>query len=51
MGLEFANSLDVAISNLKSKDCDRLIIDLRGNIGGGLGFVPPQLEMERAFSR
>ena len=39
MGLGFANELDSAISALKAQGCDRLIVDLRGNIGGGLGFA------------
>jgi C-terminal processing protease CtpA/Prc len=39
MGLEFARSLDAAIANVKEGQCDRLIVDLRGNIGGGLGFA------------
>ena len=38
-GISFANALDVAIRELKSQGCDRLIIDLRGNIGGSLGFA------------
>ena len=39
MGLDFSKSLDAAISGLKGRGCERLIIDLRGNIGGGLGFA------------
>jgi len=39
MGLGFAKELDSAIVGLKAKGCDRLIVDLRGNIGGGLGFA------------
>jgi C-terminal processing protease CtpA/Prc len=38
-GISFANDLDLAIADLKQKGCDRLIIDLRGNIGGSLGFA------------
>jgi len=38
-GISFANDLDVAIADLKAQGCDRLIIDLRGNIGGSLGFA------------
>jgi len=38
-GISFANALDAAIVDLKSQGCDRLIIDLRGNIGGSLGFA------------
>jgi C-terminal processing protease CtpA/Prc len=39
MGLGFEKALDSAIADLKQRGCDRLIIDLRGNIGGGLGFA------------
>jgi hypothetical protein len=39
MGMGFANDLDGAIADLKRQTCDRLIIDLRGNIGGSLGFA------------
>lgn len=39
MGVKFANDLDDAIGNLKSQGCDRLIVDLRSNIGGSLGFA------------
>jgi carboxyl-terminal processing protease len=39
MGLKFAHQLDSAIADLKRQGCDRLIVDLRGNIGGGLGFA------------
>ena len=39
MGLGFAKLLDEAMAGLKRKGCDRLLIDLRGNIGGGLGFA------------
>lgn len=39
MGLGFSKELDTAISDLKAHGCERLIIDLRGNIGGGLGFA------------
>jgi C-terminal processing protease CtpA/Prc len=37
IGSEFAHALDAAIGDLKQRDCSRLIIDLRGNVGGGLG--------------
>jgi carboxyl-terminal processing protease len=39
MGMRFANDLDRAIADLKQRGCERLLIDLRGNIGGSLGFV------------
>jgi carboxyl-terminal processing protease len=38
-GMRFAKALDVAINDLKQQGCDRLIIDLRGSIGGSLGFA------------
>jgi len=39
MGLGFSKLLDASIAILGQEGCDRLIIDLRGNIGGGLGFA------------
>jgi carboxyl-terminal processing protease len=39
MGLAFAKDLDAHMDELKNGGCDRLIVDLRGNIGGGLGFA------------
>lgn len=39
MGMGFANALDAAVDDLKKQGCERLIIDLRGNIGGSLGFA------------
>jgi C-terminal processing protease CtpA/Prc len=38
-GIRFSKILDAAIASLKSQGCDRLIIDLRGCIGGSLGFA------------
>jgi len=38
-GLEFAGALDAAVADLKARGCDRLIIDMRGNIGGSLGLA------------
>jgi C-terminal processing protease CtpA/Prc len=38
-GIRFANTLDAAVGQLKAQGCDRLIVDLRGNIGGSLGFA------------
>jgi C-terminal processing protease CtpA/Prc len=38
-GLRFGTTLDSAIARLKQQGCDRLIIDLRGSIGGSLGFA------------
>jgi carboxyl-terminal processing protease len=37
VGMGFSKSLDAAIADLKQQGCNRLIIDLRGNVGGGLG--------------
>ncbi len=39
MGLRFAKGLDTAITDLKTNGISRLIVDLRGNIGGGLGLA------------
>ena len=38
-GIAFATALDHAVRDLKQQGCDRMIIDLRGNIGGSLGFA------------
>jgi carboxyl-terminal processing protease len=38
-GLGFAKTLDSAIQDLKDQGCRGLVIDLRGNIGGSLGFA------------
>lgn len=38
-GMRFAKTLDNAIESLKAHGCDRLIIDLRGCLGGSLGFA------------
>jgi carboxyl-terminal processing protease len=35
IGVEFAREIDRALEKLR--DCDRLIVDLRGNPGGGIG--------------
>jgi len=39
LGMGFAKTLDHAVHDLKQQGCERLIIDLRGNIGGSLGFA------------
>jgi carboxyl-terminal processing protease len=39
VGMGFADALDHAVHNLKLQGCERLIVDLRGNIGGSLGFA------------
>jgi carboxyl-terminal processing protease len=38
-GLRFARALDAAVADLKAQGCNRLVIDLRGNIGGSLGLA------------
>jgi C-terminal processing protease CtpA/Prc len=39
LGIGFANALDPVMKSLKQNGANRLIIDLRGNIGGGLGLA------------
>ena len=39
LGIGFANALDPVVKSLKESGANRLIIDLRGNIGGGLGLA------------
>jgi carboxyl-terminal processing protease len=38
-GMRFAKALDRAVDDLKNQKRKRLIVDLRGNIGGSLGFA------------
>jgi carboxyl-terminal processing protease len=38
-GIRFSKLLKAAVDDLKTKGCDRLIIDLRGCLGGSLGFA------------
>jgi C-terminal processing protease CtpA/Prc len=38
-GIRFSKLLKAALEDLKAKGCDRLIIDLRGCLGGSLGFA------------
>jgi carboxyl-terminal processing protease len=38
-GIRFSKLLDAAVESLKAQGCDRLIIDLRGCLGGSLGFA------------
>jgi C-terminal processing protease CtpA/Prc len=38
-GMRFGKALDQAVADLKQQTCTRLIVDLRGNIGGSLGFA------------
>lgn len=39
LGLRFAGRLDAAMRALNESGCRKLIVDLRGNIGGSLGFA------------
>jgi C-terminal processing protease CtpA/Prc len=39
IGIRFSNQLRACIADLNDEGCQRLIIDLRGNIGGSLGFA------------
>ena len=39
VGMRFAKTLDNAVRDLQRQGCERLIVDLRGNIGGSLGFA------------
>jgi C-terminal processing protease CtpA/Prc len=38
-GIRFSNLLKAGVDDLRAKGCDRLIIDLRGCLGGSLGFA------------
>jgi len=38
-GIRFSRLLDSTVESLKAQGCDRLIIDLRGCLGGSLGFA------------
>ncbi len=38
-GLRFSRVLHAAVEDLKTQGCDRLIVDLRGCLGGSLGFA------------
>jgi carboxyl-terminal processing protease len=38
-GMRFGKALHEAVADLKQQECHRLIVDLRGNIGGSLGFA------------
>jgi carboxyl-terminal processing protease len=58
VGLDFARGLDNIIRNFKDQGVQRLIIDLRGNIGGGLGSLrlmsylsPDKLEIGYSLTR
>src|SRR5215469_5461702 len=58
VGLDFARGLDNIIRNFKDQGVQRLIVDLRGNIGGGLGSLrlmsylsPDKLEIGYSLTR
>lgn len=58
VGQSFAKALDDAIRDLKAQGIERLIVDLRGNIGGGLGSLrlmsylcPGELEIGYSLTR
>ena len=58
IGLEFARNLDLAVEDLKMRGMERFIVDLRGNVGGGLGSLrlmsylcPNKLEIGYSVTR
>lgn len=58
VGQSFAKALDDAIRDLKAQGLQRLIVDLRGNVGGGLGSLrlmsylcPGKMEIGHSLSR
>src|SRR5215472_13484300 len=58
VGLDFARGLDNVMRNFKDQGIQRLIVDLRGNIGGGLGSLrlmsylcPGKLEIGYSLTR
>src|SRR6266699_3302950 len=58
VGQSFARGLDEAIRDLKGRGAQRLIVDIRGNIGGGLGSLrlmsylcPGKLEIGYSLTR
>jgi C-terminal processing protease CtpA/Prc len=58
VGLEFARNLDCAVEDLKGRGMKRFLIDLRGNVGGGLGALrlmsylcPNKLEIGYSVTR
>jgi len=58
VGLEFARNLDLAVEDLTRRGMERFIIDLRGNVGGGLGSLrlmsylcPNKLEIGYSVTR
>lgn len=58
VGLDFARKLDLAMQDLKGSGTQRLIVDIRGNVGGGLGSLrlmsylcPNKLEIGYSLTR
>ncbi len=58
VGQRFANALDETIRDLKDHGAQKLIVDIRGNIGGGLGSLrlmsylcPGKLEIGHSLTR
>ena len=58
LGLAFAKTLDDAVNDLNRKGTNRLVIDLRGNIGGALGSLrlmsylcPGRVEIGHSITR
>ncbi len=58
VGQKFARDLDFAIHDLKTRGMRRLIVDIRGNVGGGLGSLrlmsylcPDKLEIGYSLTR
>jgi len=58
VGLDFAKALDNVIRDFKGQGIQRLIVDIRGNIGGGLGSLrlmsylcPGRLEIGYSLTR
>ena len=58
IGLDFAKDLDHAVEDLKRRGATRLVIDLRGNIGGALGSLrlmsylcPGKVEIGHSLTR
>jgi C-terminal processing protease CtpA/Prc len=58
VGVSFAKALDAAVDDLKRQGCNRLVVDIRGNVGGGLGslrlmsyFCPDKLPVGHSLTR
>lgn len=58
VGFDFARRINSAVRQFNSQNCDRLIVDLRGNCGGGLGslrlmsyFTPAKVPVGYSLTR